>query len=260
MSEHSERGARVLVLTPVKDAADEAEDYVTRLLGLTYPPGLLSLGLLESDSVDGTLNAFTRHLGWLREKGWRRAQIWKRDFGFHIPPGTSRHADEIQLERRRVLALSRNHLLLHALDDEDWVLWLDVDVVEFQPDIVELLTSLRRDIVQPHCVRHWGGPSYDLNAWVDQGARHLEDLRAEGFFVELHAVGGTMLLVRADCHRDGLVWPAYRYGLANPRIRTDPATIGRPEIGEIETEGLGMMAHDMGLTCWGLPHVEVRHR
>jgi len=78
--------------------------------------------------------------------------------------------------------------------------------------------------------------------------------------VPLHAVGGTMLLVRADRHRDGLIWPAYRYGLANPLIRTDPRQIGRPELGEIETEGLGMMAHDMGLTCWGLPEVEIRHR
>jgi len=68
------------------------------------------------------------------------------------------------------------------------------------------------------------------------------------------------LLMRADCRHNGLIWPAYPYGLSNPLIRTDPRQIGRPELGEIETEGLGMMAHDMGLTCWGLPDVEIRHR
>jgi hypothetical protein len=78
--------------------------------------------------------------------------------------------------------------------------------------------------------------------------------------VELHAVGGTMLLVRADVHRDGLIWPPFRYGLHNDRIRTDPASLGRPQIGEVETEGLAIMADDMGITCWGLPDVEVRHR
>ena len=33
-----------------------------------------------------------------------------------------------------------------------------------------------------------------------------------------------------------------------------------PEVGEIETEGLGIMAADMGLECWGLPLLEIRHR
>lgn len=250
----------VLVLTPVKNAAHEAAEYVDRLLALSYPAQRLSLGILESDSDDDTYDAFGRELVRLDAAGWRRTAIWKRDFGFRLPPGVSRHADEVQLERRRVLALSRNHLLMRSLQDEAWVLWLDADVVEFQPDIIELLTMFGKDVVHPNCVREWGGPSYDLNAWVDKGALHLDDLRPRGFMVELHAVGGTMLLVRADRHRDGLIWPAFRYGLPNPRIRTDPATIGRPELGEIETEGLAMMAHDMGIVCWGLPHVEIRHR
>ena len=253
--------SNVLVLTPVKNAADEAPGYIERLLALEYPPEHLSLGMLASDSTDGTSAAFEDGFAQLLHAGWRSARLWNRDFGYHMPDGVPRWEPSIQLERRRVLALSRNHLLFNALtDDIDWVLWLDADVVEFRADIVELLTSLGRDIVQPHCVREWGGPTFDLNAWRDKGRVHLSDMRGEGFIVTLHAVGGTMLLVRADRHRDGLIWPAFRYGLQNPLIRTNPRTIGRPELGEIETEGLGMMAHDMGLTCWGLPEVEVRHR
>jgi hypothetical protein len=30
-------------------------------------------------------------------------------------------------------------------------------------------------------------------------------------------------------------------------------------VGEIETEGLGIMAHDMGHECWGMPNLEVKH-
>ena len=251
----------VLVLTPVKDAAVEASEYVDRLLALDHPVEHLAVGLLASDCVDHTSDVFNAELPRLTEAGWRSARLWQRDFGYRIPDGVERWAPDIQLERRRVLALSRNHLLFNALtDDIDWVLWLDVDVVEFRSDIVTLLTSLRLDIVQPHCVRAWGGPTFDLNAWRDKGRWHLDDMRGEGFLVALHAVGGTMLLVRADRHRDGLVWPAYPYGLPNPLIRTDPSAIGRSQLGEIETEGLGMMAHDMGITCWGLPEVEVRHR
>ena len=105
--------------------------------------------------------------------------------------------------------------------------------------------------MQPHCVLDYHGPTFDRNAWRDRGRFHLDDLRAEGDLVELDAVGGTMLLVRADLHRDGLVFPAYPYGLANSRIRG--------EGGELETEGLGMMARDMGYRCWGMPHLEIRH-
>lgn len=252
--------AHVLILTPVKDATAEASGYVDRLLALDHPPSHLSVGLLESDSIDDTFDAFAAQLPRLTDAGWRSAHIWQHHVGYRIPAGLERWDPSVQLERRRALAIGRNHLLFNALTaDVDWVLWLDVDVVEYRPDIITLLTSIGRDIMQPHAVRQWGGPSFDLNAWRDQGRLHLHDLRDEGFLVRLDAVGGTMLMVRADRHRDGLIWPAYLYGTPNPLIRTDPSTIGRPEIGEIETEGLGMMAADMGLTCWGLPHVEIRH-
>jgi peptide chain release factor subunit 1 len=28
----------------------------------------------------------------------------------------------------------------------------------------------------------------------------------------------------------------------------------------VETEGLGIMASDMGVQCWGLPELEILHR
>ena len=146
------------------------------------------------------------------------------------PAGIPRGAEPIQVERRVVLAKSRNHLLAHALDDEEWVLWLDADVVEYPPDIIERLLATGKDIVQPHCVLDYGGPTFDCNGWRDRGRLHLDDLRAEGDLVELDAVGGTMLLVRADRHRDGLVFPAF------PTASTHGI---RGDRGELETEGLG---------------------
>jgi hypothetical protein len=245
----------VLILTPVKDAADCLEGYRERVLGLTYPHASLSLGLLESDSADGTFQELQRHLPTLR-KAFRRVGLWKHDFGYRIPPTIPRWAPSIQAERRTVLAKSRNHLLSHALDDEDWVLWLDVDVIQYPPDIIERLLATGKDIVQPHCVLDYGGQTFDLNGWREQGRLHLHDLRGEGELVELDAVGGTVLLVRADLHRDGLIFPPFPYGSENPRIRKGRAGID----GEIETEGLGIMARDMGHRCWGMPHFEVIHR
>ncbi len=69
--------------------------------------------------------------------------------------------------------------------------------------------------------------------------------------MELDAVGATVLLVKADLHRDGLVFPPFLYGRESPWMR--------PGRGEVETEGLGMMARDMGYRAWGLPFLEVRH-
>ncbi len=248
---------RVLILTPVKDGADCLERYCELIDRLTYGRSLLSVGLLESDSRDGSWEAVQSVLPRLAA-GRRRAQAWKKDWGFSLPAGATRWAPAFQIPRRTAIARSRNHLLLHALDDEDWVLWIDVDVIDYPADVIERLLAVGRDIVHPHCVQRHGGPSFDRNAWRDQGRLHLDDLRTEGEIVRLDAVGGTMLLVRADLHRDGLVFPAFRYGLRSPALRDPNPASGF--VGELDTEGLGLMARDMGHQCWGLPRLEILHR
>jgi peptide chain release factor subunit 1 len=67
-----------------------------------------------------------------------------------------------------------------------------------------------------------------------------------------------MLLVRADLHRDGLVFPPFFYGGRSPFVR-DPHPLRGKSVGEIETEGLAIMAKDMGMECWGLPDLEIIH-
>jgi hypothetical protein len=275
-------------LTPVKDAEEFLDSYFHSLHQLTYPHGLISLAYLESDSSDNTYTDLVQRLPGLN-KDFRSASVWKKDFGFHLPPGTPRWIAYLQRERRTVLAKSRNYLLFRALDDEDWVLWLDVDVVEYPQDIIERLLATGRDILQPNCVTEYGGSSFDQNAWRDKGRYHLDQLRKEGDLVRLDAVGGTMLLIKADIHRDGLIFPPFPYGGKNPFIRgarfqasgRDISTFlllkrkaikalrGMPKkklleapkryVGEIETEGLGIMAHDMGHQCWGMPNLEVKH-
>lgn len=250
--------SRVLILTPLKDAAHHASEYFSRLSGLTYPANLISIGMLESDSRDDTYRLFCQACDDNRAR-YRRVQIWRKEFGFLIPEGVPRWEPRLQFARRSILARSRNHLLFHALDDEDWVLWLDVDVIHFPVDIIERLLSVGRDIVHPHCVKRLGGRSFDLNAWREKGRLYMHDLRDEGEVVPLDAVGGTMLLIRADCHRDGLIFPPFLYGRHNPRIRFRADICMADEEGEIETEGLGILASDMNLQCWGLPHVEIVH-
>jgi len=244
---------RVLILTPLKDAAHHLDSYFQGLDRLTYPRELLSIAFLEGDSEDGTYEALARRLAKVADR-FRRAELHKRDYGFRIPADQPRWAHHLQLRRRSILAKSRNHLLFRALRDEDWVLWLDVDVIEYPSDIIERLLATGKDIVHPNCVLDYGGPSFDRNAWRKRGKLHLDDLRGEGDLVPLDSVGGTMLLVRADAHRDGLIFPPFPYGLRNPKIRKNNHWLG-----ELETEGLGIMALDMGLQCWGMPNLEIKH-
>ena len=247
--------AKVLVLTPVKDAARHLVRYVELLEAMSYPRSLLSLGLMESDSEDDTLHQLLALEPRLAAR-CRRVAISKRDFGFRMPAGVPRWAPAYQLVRRSVLARSRNQLLFRALWDEDWVLWVDVDVTRYPANIIETLLATKLDIVQPHCVVEEGGASFDLNAWSQQGTQRMEDFRGSGGPIRLDAVGGTMLLVRADLHRDGLIFPPFRYGVESPWIRSSHPVWGR---GEVETEGLGILARDMGVQCWGLPDVEIVH-
>src|SRR3954462_14989771 len=100
---------KVIVLTPVKDASHAIDRYVELIERLEWPKSRLSIGILESDSIDGTADALER----LRPRLLARAQrvtLVKRDFGFRIPPGLPRWHPAFQLARRKVLARSRNQL------------------------------------------------------------------------------------------------------------------------------------------------------
>jgi FkbM family methyltransferase len=256
-------GARpsVLILVPVKNAVRHLDRFVEALQALDWPRDRLSLGFLESDSGDGTYE----RLAALRpalERTFRRVSLWKRDFGFH--PRAPRWHTAIQRERRSILARSRNELLARTLaPDDDWVLWLDVDVAGWPADLIQRLLAAGKDVVVPHVVSADRGDTFDLNTWrahpagrgldfspwmIDGllqpprglGRQYLGDLQDQSL-VEVDAVGGCTLLVRADLHRAGVLFPE------------------EPVEGLIETEGLAVLARRHGSACFGLPRLRVVH-
>jgi len=196
------------------------------------------------------------------------------------------------------MARSRNYLLQQALKDEDYVLWIDIDVRYFTPQMLIRLLTTKKDVVVPNVVNVYNGLSYDRNSW-QRSLRLMETFKAvkndqrkvtslnwgataaaradmvclpdwdsasplqvEGYhdhvtgnlpLSALHGngsisilepvdgVGGAVLLVKGELHREGLIFPTFPY-----RQR-------------IETEGLAMMAIDMGAQPYGLPNYEVIH-
>jgi UDP:flavonoid glycosyltransferase YjiC (YdhE family) len=252
--------APLLILTPLKDAAPYLENYLANLYKLDYPPELLSIGFLESDSRDNTATLIEEALPRLKEH-FKRVTFLRRDYGLHLDG--PRWDPQLQRMRRSIQARSRNALLHGSLKDESWVLWIDVDVMDWPPDIIQRLLQSGKRIVTPNCLKGTGQESYDLNTFklvpdaesldwspylIDGllqpppgfGRLYLSDFRDQDL-VELDGIGGTMFLVNADLHRDGLIFPPVIYK------------------GFIETEALAVMARDMGVRSWGLPNLIIRH-
>jgi mannosyltransferase OCH1-like enzyme/UDP:flavonoid glycosyltransferase YjiC (YdhE family)/GT2 family glycosyltransferase len=250
----------VLILIPVKDAMPYLPRCFENLAQLSYPHHLISLAFLESDSNDDTYAFIERHLPAMTAE-FAHAALYKQDYNFQF--SGPRWELGIQFKRRSIMARSRNQLLTRAMMNQDWVLWVDVDVANRPDDVIEQLLAANKEIVVPNCLSLTTGETFDCNTFklkpdasrldwsphlIDGiyqppkgfGRWYLEDLLQHDL-VEVDGVGGTMLLIKADLHREGLIFPPFSY----KRF--------------IETEGLAFMARDMGYRCWGLPNLKIYH-
>ncbi len=111
----------------------------------------------------------------LLQREFRRVELYSRDFGLSISR-TLRHEKcaacmcvcvcvrvracvrengnswacprarrrSVQLARRAVLARSRNHLVQRALQDEEWVLWVDADLDSYPADVLDTLLGANK--------------------------------------------------------------------------------------------------------------------
>lgn len=248
----------VLVLTPMKNAAPYLDSFFACLARLDYPRERLSLGVLEGDSADDTFPRLEEKIA-ANGTRFQRVSVFRRDYGFVMPAHLPRWSTAFQYSRRVTLAKARNYLLSRALNEEDWVLWLDVDVIDYPPDVLKRLLAHGKSIIQPDCVTTPGGESFDRNAWAQKGTRHIHDFRGLPSPQRLDSVGGTMLLVHADLHREGLVFPPFAFGGRHPAIRDQNPCLPPGRAGEIETEGLGIMALAMGHQPWAAHDIEILH-
>ncbi|MGH1329343.1 MAG: glycosyltransferase [Paracoccaceae bacterium] len=254
---------QVALFVPVKDGAAFLDRHMALIKALDWPKSRLRLVYCEGDSADDS-RAKLEALKQIEGPQFAGFEILSHRSGL-VLDRAKRWEPRMQFKRRCALARARNWMIKQGLKDQDeWVLWLDVDVCDFPTNILKTLLAAKEKIVTPDCVLSPGGPSFDLNAYLEIGhARrsefykyvkaglfqppagywrrmHMHDLR----FLEktpLNAVGGTMLLVHGSVHRAGLIFPE------------------RPYRHLIETEAFGRMAYDAGLIPIGLPNVEIRH-
>ena len=186
-----------------------------------------------------------------------------------------RHLDSAQKLRRRRIALLRNTLIYSTLQNEEFSVWMDADIIDITPGTVNKMIQSKKDIITPGCQWGKGGGDYDQNAWKGKrirpspeelegikngktfvprpirdgegAARFVLEMRTDGEdFVELDSVGGTLLFVKSEIFRKGANFPVYY-------------VIGADwEMAEgydgIETEGICYVARTLGYKCWGMPN------
>lgn len=273
----------VLILTPL---ARFYQEYWNNLLKLSYPHELITLAFLipknrEGNAATAALEAEitkTQKAGPEKQR-FASIIIERQDFD---PPLISqdeaeRHKLANQKVRRAAMSRARNSLLFTTLGPStSWVLWLDSDIIETPPTLIQDLASHDKAIIVPNCfqryidpkTKKWAERPYDYNSWQDseiaqdmakkmqpdelllEGYEELATYRTlmahfstpEGNVREemaLDGVGGTALLVKAEVHRDGAMFPPF------------------PFYHLIETEGFAKMAARLGWRSTGLPNYKV---
>ena len=146
---------RVLILTPLRDAASHLHQHFKLLSELTYPHESIDLAFLVSDCKDDTFSGLREQLESLQDEvnphRFRSAMIIQRDFGDTMGQSVEqRHSFRAQAARRKAIGLARNYLLYSAIRPmHDWVYWRDVDIVENPSSIIEDFMKHDKDILIP---------------------------------------------------------------------------------------------------------------
>lgn len=146
---------RVLILTPLRNAAPYLTKHFDLLSDLTYPHDLIDLAFLVGDSQDDTLAVLASELDRIQKREdkirFRSAMIVEKDFGTGLDMEVhEKHSFAVQGARRKTLGRARNYLLYAALKPEhSWVYWRDVDIVDSPKKILEDFMAHDRDILVP---------------------------------------------------------------------------------------------------------------
>lgn len=275
-AKHNEK---VLILTPL---ARFYQGYWDNLIGLNYPHEHVSIGFIIPKTREGNeatkqlQEAVNKHQGGPLENRFESIIILRQDFDPAVASQDEkeRHKMENQAARRAGMAKARNSLLFTTIGPStSWVLWLDSDIVETPPSLIQDLASFDKSIIVPNCFQRYtedGKPGirpYDYNSWRDSDtAKDLaskmgpDEVLLEGYaematyrslmamlaeteenrdqrrLMPLDGVGGTALLVKAEVHRDGAMFPPFSFYHL------------------IETEGFAKMAARLGYESFGLPN------
>ncbi|KAL8756931.1 MAG: hypothetical protein Q9184_004345 [Pyrenodesmia sp. 2 TL-2023] len=273
---------RVLILTPLRDAAPYLSKYFDLLSELTYPHELIDLAFLVGDSTDDTLAVLSAELDRVQKRPdkipFRSALVVEKNFGVVVGPDVQdRHGFAAQGPRRKAIGRARNYLLYTALkSDHSWVYWRDVDIQDSPKKILEDFMDHNKDILVPNIWfhRYEGGRDiegrFDYNSWQESetGLRLAASLDKDVVLAEGYKEFNTKRKYLAKMgdwrnNPDEEV-PLDGIGGVNILVKAD---VHRSGINfpcyafenQAETEGFAKMARRAGYGVYGLPNYVVWH-
>ncbi|GAB1607967.1 uncharacterized protein LOC106869556 [Argonauta hians] len=261
----------ILILTPFEHVIVFLKQYLNMIKSLSYPHCRIRIALGVDKFGVTHPKVIKKHVSKLSHN-FRSIDVYTVDIPDDVQLMTTRYSDKhnetIQFKRRRKLAQVRNFLLVSALQEESHVLWIDSDVRQTPADLIQVLLSAHVPIVVPACMYRKTGSLldvYDRNSWRETEAskeflrnkgpdylmlegyrnkslrKYLPELKHEGKVVRLDGVGACCMLVDANVHRRGAIFPPF---LVNHHI---------------ESEGFAEMAKLLDLKMFGMPNVQVIH-
>lgn len=291
-SQPAKNKERVLILTPLKDAAYYLPKYMSLLNELSFPHDLIDLAFLVSDSSDETVATIAVESDKIQKSStpFRDVRVFLKDFG---KLGSSdnqnnvedRHRFEFQAIRRKALGKARNYLLSAALKpDHAWILWLDVDIVEMPSTIVQDLASHDKDVIVPNIWFHRYEDDgrdvegrFDYNSWVESeaGLALAASLPKDTVLAEGYAEYKTerrYLCRMNDEKRYADITDAERQETVALDAVGGVAVLVKADVhrsginfpayafeNQAETEGFGKMVRRAGYGLFGLPNYVVWH-
>ncbi|PCD35263.1 hypothetical protein AU210_007845 [Fusarium oxysporum f. sp. radicis-cucumerinum] len=276
------RNERVLILTPLKDAAPFLKNYFKLIAELTYPHRLIDLAFLISDSKDDTLAVLASELDHLQKRKdevpFNSITVVEKNFHFHLSQDAEqRHGFEVQAPRRKAMAKARNYLLATALKPEhSWVYWRDVDIEQAPRRIIEDFVAHDRDILVPNIWFHRFEKGvdiegrFDYNSWIesDKGRKLANSLPKDTVIVEGYKEfdTGREYMCKMGDWRENKDVEVQLDGIGGVNILVK-ADVHRSGINfpayafenQAETEGFAKMAKRAGYQVIGLPNYIVWH-
>ena len=261
----------VLLLSPMSKFLPEYWDNINKL---SYDHSLISLGFIIPRTNDGDevlikLEAAVKKTQADKKTRFKKVTILRQDSDSLLSQAEKdRHALAVQKERRAMMAVARNSLVFSTISPSTaWCLWLDQDLMRHDKPIVS--ANVFQRFHNPDTNKPDIRP-YDFNNWVEseEGLKIAASLKEDEIIVEgyaematyrplmayyygaksdihtemaLDGIGGGAVLVKADVHRDGAMFPSF------------------PFYHLIETEGFAKMAKRLGYTVFGLPNYLVYH-
>jgi hypothetical protein len=273
---------RILILTPLKDAAPYLSKYFELVAELSYPHHLIDLGFLVGDSTDDTLGVLAMELDRIQKRPdkipFNSAVVVEKDFGQTLSQSVEdRHSFEAQGPRRKAMGRARNYLLSATLKPEhSWVYWRDVDIVDSPKKILEDFIAHNRDILVPNIWfhRYRDGRDiegrFDYNSWVesDKGLKLANSLDKNVVLAEGYKQydTGRQYMARMGDWRNNKDEELELDGIGGVNILVK-ADVHRSGINfpcyafenQAETEGFAKMAKRAGYEVFGLPNYVVWH-